>query len=310
MVSDFDILEHEDVKPQGRCERCKLVYGRPQKHNESALRCASCDYPFGETVDGIRSLALVLQEPVRGIYFNVYSQVVCYVWLRLVRDGLDLSLEPCLTVHVFGEIPEWFDYEIGQSGWDSVISTDYKPCESDANLTGSWNYWALEMGVCPSQPFLVEIKPPRYYKCSYEYDEWDVEYFWDLAMTAPRSPRQAARAWELWKTECGKNHVAYRAWREHEEYKRTHDVKAMYIRYDAWGGGYSYDDQGYIVALCSTHGGGWLIEGRSPNYAEHSKSRDEGKPPSYERAWSDLLENIQKHLPHLDPKVIRELPRR
>lgn len=310
----FSLLDKDDDGPQGRCEQCKLVYGKPQKHNESVLRCAGCDFPFGETFEGVRAIALALQELKTEDYWDVYSQKVCYVWMRLVRDGLDLTCEPYGYTDTLGTTPEWLDYELSNSGWGDIINPGYHS-HGDSDFDGTWNTWALENGICPNQPFLVEMKPPRWYKCSYEYEEWDVEYDFDIVMLAKRSPKQAALAWERWKKQCARNRQDVRKAHERAAYRRTHDVAAMYLSYDTWGMNpyvdYGRSDEGgYIVALGSKHGGGWFLQGRSPNYDERWKKKVEREEPSYDRAMIDLLDQIQKHLPHLDPEVIRKLPRR
>lgn len=313
MSEDFQLLEDDTPKPQGRCSRCKLDYGKTKPENESLLRCPECDFPFGETADAMRAIALGLQR--LGERVNVYSQPVCYIWLKVVRDGLDLGVEAEHDVETFGEVPEWYAFEMDSTDWESVIGPEWKSRTDESNFTGTWNDWALQEGFSPGQRFLIEFKHPRWYRCSWEYEEYDVEYYWDIVLREPRTPKQAIRAWKQWRKVCEEAREGCRLARAAQTYKRQHDVDAMYIQHDSfWSQGY-YDDcsppDGYIVRLCSSHGGGGIAEGRSPTYDERYKRRDsEPMVPSRERAWEALIADVQKRLPHLDVEVIRKLSTR
>lgn len=313
MSEEFQLLEDDTPKPQGRCTRCKLDYGKPKPENESLLRCPECDFPFGESADAMRAIALGLQR--LGERVNVYSQPVCFIWLKVVRDGLDLGVEAEHDVERFGETPEWFEHEMDNTDWESVISPEWKSRADESNFTGTWNDWALQEGFSPGQRFLIEFKHPRWYRCSWEYEEYDVEYYWDIVLREPRTPKQAIRAWEQWRKACEEAREGCRRARAAHQHKRQHDVAAMYIQYDAfWSGGY-YDDcsppDGYIVRLCSSHGGGWIAEGRSPTSEERYRRRDsEPVVPSRERAWDNLIDDVRRRLPHLDVDAIRKLSTR
>jgi len=305
MTEQFNLLDDVDIefKPQVRCERCKKIYGKERPELSSRLRCMHCDFPLGETVEGIKALAFALQDPKHHVLVNVYSQPVCYIWLQVVRDGVDLTVEPYLTSS-HGEEPDWFDYELSNSSWPDIISPDHKwSAIETSDFTGTWNDWALQEGLCPGQPFLVEFEHPRWYKSGgYEYEEWDVEYSWTIVDRAPRSPKQAARAWEQWQTQCARNRHACRREKARREHKRQHDVDAMFIRFEPFCSGRDGWPDGHSVSLWTTHGG-TLASGRSPG--------DQRDPePSIEKAWDDLLRSVQTHLPHLDPEVVRKLPRR
>lgn len=314
---DFEVLPDDEFKPQGRCNRCKLQYGAPQKHNESLLRCSECDFPFGETVEGVRAIALAMQDPKHAEHVNVYAQPVCYIWLQVFRDGIDLLVEPCLDVDDFGTMPEWYDSELSQTDWESIISPEFKWSAADtSDFTGKWNDWCLQEGLSPGQRFLVEFKHPHWYRCSWEYEEYDVEYYWEIVLRDERTPKQHARAWAQWQKSCAKNREALRRQKAKREHKRRTDTKAMYIRYDAfWSRGYNdgYPD-GYIVALWTTHGG-MLASGRSPNNEDERRRLHRQLPldengPSQEKAWQDLIAQVKQHLPHLDPGQLRKLSTR
>ncbi len=308
MSEVFDLLERYDIKPIGRCPQCTTVYGKERSELLSALRCPHCDFPFGETFEAVRAIALSLQDPKQHMFVNVYAQPVCYIWLHVVRDYMDLTVEP-YTADTFGAAPEWFHYEMDNTSWPDVISPERKNRWETDDFTGTWNDWALAEGLCPGQPFLVEFKKPCWSKSGYEYEEWDVEYYWEIVARASHSPKQAARAWDQWIKRCSDDRRARRRQAARDKHKREHDVSAMYIRYDSfWIDRYGddYPPDGYIVGLWTTHGGGQIASGRSP---ARSWPREETHP-SQEHAWMDLLADIAKRLAHLDPAVIRKLPTR
>lgn len=310
MSEDFEVLDYPEPVLSKRCVRCQFVFGKERPENAALLRCPECDYPLHEDEDAMRAIALALQ--IDGPT-NVYSTVGCYVWLQLVRDGVDLTVEPYFGADDFGTVPDWFDYEIGQIGWDGVISPDYKSWRADgppSDFIGTWNNWAIEQGLCPGQRFLVEMKHPRYYRCGgYEYpEEIDVEYYWDIVMREPRSLRQTVRAWEQWQKKCADNRRALQRAADRLRYRRETTVREMFIQYDSfWTHHYdemSYPD-GVVVRLCSGIGHwGVLAEGRS------DRKGDEERTDARERAWAALLADVRERLPHLDPNVIRKLPTR
>lgn len=305
MTEQFNLLVddiYDEFKPQARCERCQKIYGKERPEFVTLLRCPHCDFPFGETVEGIKALAFALQDPKHHVLVDVYAQPVCYIWLRVVRDGVDLTVESCAALSQ-GTQPEWFDSELSNSGWPDIISPDHKwSAMETSDFTGTWNDWALQEGLCPGQAFLVEFKHPRWYKSGYEYEEWDVEYFWEIVDREPRSPKQAARAWEQWQKQCTRQRQMCRRAKARLEHTRTHDVGAMFIRYEAFSTTRDGWPDGHSVILWTTHGG-MVASGRSP-------SQDRDPEPSIEKAWDDLLKNVRERLPHLDPEVVRKLSRR
>jgi hypothetical protein len=177
-----------------------------------------------------------------------------YLWLRLLPEGGDLYLEE-FNEDEIGVRPRWLDEQISENGLDSIVQhDDWKP---DA---GSWVYWALTNGIGPGQPFCVEVFPPHWYKSgSYEYEEWDIEWTWNLVRVMPRAQAAAARSWEHY-------YAVEHFWQERRErakdrvkMRRELDKSALYLRwftYFAPGQAY-YDDMecpaGVGVQLCSKH---------------------------------------------------------
>ena len=125
------------------------------------------------------------------------------IWCRLVHGGFDLEVEECGTyVNARGEK---LDNEIRETGIEYLLG-----CSHLSRPTGyGWDFgigrtqWALETGIAPTQPFLVEIDEPHYYQSGgYEYPaEWDVDIGWEIVHLAPWKPEQILKAWDRWLKE-------------------------------------------------------------------------------------------------------------
>lgn len=147
--------------------------------------------------------------PFIPVMTDVYFDDVVYVWARLLPGGswgdLDLELYDGPSI---GEMPEWFS-DYGE--WLDGALIRYR-CGTPSSIT-----WALENGIAPGQPFLLEVGPPRSYRCSWEYDEWDVDYDVGLVRVLPNSIDRAARSWlrELKNYQRAKD-----AWEDYQAKKR------------------------------------------------------------------------------------------
>jgi hypothetical protein len=189
--ANLDRAMLEEPPTQKRCDKCAVhrlpfpgSYELDNPELCSNLRCPYCDFPFYATLEGMRACALALQE--RKNLCNVYSQVACYIWLQFVPNELDL--EEFDNVLEFGVKPDWMAYEFESVTWDEIITTDHSNHET----------WLLQEGLCPGQPFLVEFEKPIWSRSGGEYDEYDVDYSWDILCRLPKSPEQAARSWDRW----------------------------------------------------------------------------------------------------------------
>lgn len=146
-----------------------------------------------------------------------------YVWLQLVLEE-DLVVERCGT-EVWGEDPpepepepgdpaeltpfwdflkfgapskdhEWLQEEISQCGWESLLDCSDYNRRTEAGSDFEVIQWALELGIAPEQPFLVRVDIPYSYRSSYEYDEWDTDYNYEILHVLPISPKEAAKRWK------------------------------------------------------------------------------------------------------------------
>lgn len=226
---------------------------------------------------------------------DFYSEAGVRVWLRLDDDCRgDLDIVRIRGPRV-GTPPEWFTEECSNSGLDMVLRAQWRADTCDDRAV-----WAVEQGLCPGQPFLVAIDPPHWYRCSYEYEEYDVEWSWELLDRMPRTAERAARAWASFYVRRREICEAQRAEADARRLKSETDLSAMYISTDVYWHGY-YDEcappDGTIIRLRSQHGA-LYIDGRA-----HGTDRER-------RAWEDLVRSAVLRLPHLTPEIIRALPRR
>lgn len=178
---DFGML----TPPQWRrCERCAYSFGRPNQALVSCLRCPACDYPFGETLPAMRAIAYTLQGAQTRV--DVFSTVGCFIWLQVILDGDELAIDE-IGDEAVGTPGEWFHHECDNATWADILgmSNDRRGVR-----------WLLENGLCLKQPFLLEFRQPRYVKTGWEYEEYDVEYEYDIVQRSRVTARRAAQSLE------------------------------------------------------------------------------------------------------------------
>ena len=226
---------------------------------------------------------------------------VCYIWLRLVEDGYDLEVEACAD-DSGDDYPEWLDYELESMGWDFLDGMADK--WGFDNDFGRYAQWALENGIAPFQPFRIVVWEPRWYKSSYEYDEWDREVDWEIQKIIPISDWDAARRWEHLMMERRRFIQArdhHRAWLKNQFETRIHN---WYIVTDVYGGSYDGWPRGIRYGIrCQfndnegRHHWTQLAEGRS----------DEG---DHKEALNKLVACALERYPHVTEEHIRGLRKR
>lgn len=116
--------------------------------------------------------------------FNFEDTVFC--WFRL-KFGYS-RVEPFLiksSLPVAG--PKWLEDED-----DSLASI----LEHGFYSERSWVEWGIQNGISPGQPFLIGFLKPVWSRTSYEYDEWDADYHWELIRALPCKQTSAGKAWE------------------------------------------------------------------------------------------------------------------
>ena len=119
-------------------------------------------------------------------HIDLYGEKVCRVWFYL--EEFCLSLE---RLNLAGDMPDWLDIELMQACWDEILEL---PRDDDERAV-----WALERGIAPGQAFLMEIRPPHYFKSGpYDCQEWDCEYDTQFVRAKPMLAQEAADQWEEW----------------------------------------------------------------------------------------------------------------
>jgi hypothetical protein len=171
----------------------------------------------------------------------------CYIWLQFVPGCPDLELKEC--EHSWEGIePEWFHEEKGSVGLDTIIDIPWN-CHIE---------WMLSEGLSPGQPFCVEVYPPSYYKCSYEYDEWDCEWAWSVVRIMPRKLSTAASSWKRHLDNLQRDQEQEERIKARVHTKRMNDLDALYLQWERFYA-YGYDGDappgGERVSLCSKHTG-------------------------------------------------------
>lgn len=224
-----------------------------------------------------------LVPPLRDVFFS--DGVL--VWMRFrVGDwlGVDLGIERCATSSA-GDEPEWLRDEESNGGWDVILGKPLTP--------RPWMTFALQHGIAPGQPFLLWLERPKYYRCSYEYDEYDCDYQWDIVRVMPRTAEQSAAAWASAIARDALAEARNRRRAEAERQRRETDVDAMYLRGFNYGGiDCAWAGNGTGVKLLSRHGHAELAEGRD----------DKG---SLDLAKERLIAVATARLPNLSADVVR-----
>jgi hypothetical protein len=230
------------------------------------------------------------------------------VWLLLEPREEDWSPAEDADAEV-GTRPKWLDEELRMDGWDSVLTPGWRTYESGEgwNFADRWATWGLSRGLVPDQPFALRVEEPRWYRCSYEYDEWDVEWTWEFLWAQPVPKESAAwrvRSWQLANESYrARACAAMRALKE----KRRTDVGAMYLRYGRYGStAWGMPAKGFRVHLCSSH---TQVEGLS-KWARPDLVEGRSDKGDREEAMAQMIQRAAERKLPLDADAIRALPKK
>ena len=224
-----------------------------------------------------------------------YYRKEAYIWCRLVQTDGDLEFEAGAAEFV-GDVPDWWE-TIHETGIGWLIGAEQ----------GGWDYprvldWALREGLAPEQEFLVCVPEPTWYKCSYEYDEWDYEC--DLFIVRRLPVEVSVRKFEQIVSEV----FADRRAREgaHEDLRRAQwaDTERMYLHSEGyWSSGYNECSPpgGIMVRLLTTRGSldksyrghGFLAEGRDDG-GDHTKALDKLKAKVADRLTGEFIDGLKR----------------
>lgn len=233
---------------------------------------------------------------------DVFIGNTAYVWYRLLQftGDCDLDIEPYDGPRI-GEPQTWFEeYEDTSNFWYSM--------RRGHGEWGGFNF-ALENAIAPGQPFLMQFGPPHWHRCNYGYDEYDVDYDFEIVRKLPRHRVLAERSFSR-AIALKKRHDERRA-RDREQLRvlqRT-DISEMFIEQSLYcvNDGYRFDDfpSGKQVAICSNH---TALPGRykSTGRVDLVHGRD---PDSWEKALEALFVTAEQvlglkkeQLQHLEQK--------
>lgn len=147
-----------------------------------------------------------------------------YKWFKLARQFGDLDLvecgKPCDVP------PAWKEEE---HDWRSLLED-----REEVSLSNDWATWGLKHGVCPGQPFLVEMAGPHVYGGGYYSEDYEVEYALTIVRRMPRTPQEALRSWD--KHRLTEKALDQKTWRRYiQKIKLTKDRPDRWkLEFDFW----------------------------------------------------------------------------
>lgn len=136
----------------------------------------------------------------------------CLVWYKFYPTLPDLTCG-MMKVPYIGTKPSWIPETEDKDERESIFRffddtlswfKSYLPyCQADkhGNTTefkDKQEQQCRKLNLAPGQPFRAIIKPPVGYRCSYEYDEWDTDYYIEYTHQAEWSDSQKEKAWKQW----------------------------------------------------------------------------------------------------------------
>lgn len=149
-----------------------------------------------ELYAAMKEAELEFPDPVAPIHFScivprmtdVFTENAVWRWYVLRLNGDDVYADTCALLHR-GDLPNWWQhgYSADEAGFVEQL------LETDGHVRGRLAAGALGHGITIRQPFLVRYGKPHYYRCSYEYDEWDMEPEIELMRVMPLPERDVLK---------------------------------------------------------------------------------------------------------------------
>lgn len=221
---------------------------------------------------------------------DVFIGNSAYVWYRLMPDGTgDVFIERYDGASI-GEPQTWFEeYKDPDNFWYSMTGSRY---DGTRGLS-----FGLEAGIAPGQPFLMQFGPPHWYRCSYEYNEWDCEYDFEVVRIRPQDPLKSARSFEKAFEQVRRFKEAKERYAEKLDALQRSDIKAMYISQslyfvERWPDEMSAPT-GRRVTLCSSIA---QLPGDRPHHGWGRQFFAEEDPESWEIALDRLRMRAEREL--------------
>ncbi len=196
------------------------------------------------------------------------------------------------------EIMERWQHHLEDLNFDTMMDISYGD--------GAHLKWAMENGILPRQPFLICVTPPRWFRSSWEYQEYDFDF---EAMIVDRLPPESTErdvARFLDDTARGKAILAEE--RSELDSIRRADVDRMYLYQEWYFAGGHIDEMstpnGVRRALCSS----WntLKDSKSGHWRLVSGESDKG---DLQQAMAQLRERVAAEFPHVVERLEKMLLR-
>lgn len=182
--------------------------------------------------------------------------------------------------------PDWIECELSESGFENIFDYNWSTVyEEDGHRFHTfWTTWALQNGIAPGQKFLVRVDPPNTYRSSYEYDEWDVEWGYDIVWIEPLPTGWVWRRWRSFLDKVKLNRELTKREAASLRRRQRTDISAMKITVSRYPKP-NVLQRGVKLSLYSTHG---------HHHDLANAKDDEGKS---DLAFQKLFECVTKSLP-------------
>jgi len=236
---------------------------------------------------------------------NIYTPSSARIWMQLVEDDrCEFFLEEVGDVDEIGTPPQWLTEEKSNVGIEDMMSFERRSAESGLGWSFSETmlHWALERGIMPEVPFLVEIEEPLWTGPDY-YGECDVDYYADIVYIPPFDPVAAADYWANFLERLQRYRRDARAEMRLLKMRRIEDVGAMYTSSFVYGR--EWQPSGICIQLNSRHTNVLGFHFGNQNSLGEGRD-DEG---DHEKAWAALYEKVKDLNPLLTLEFIKALPR-
>lgn len=228
-----------------------------------------------------------------------YYEDEIYIWYHLTYyDGWkDLELE-MLDEDSTGDAPQWWFEEMDGS-------VDYNLIPNRFNEAGILR-WSMTQGIFPGQPFAVRVSRPEYYRCSYEYVEYDMDVTVEVVRIG--QPRKGVKYLEEILAGIAAYPILEEKRRKANELARWEMTERMHIRSSSYfPSRQHYHDmampQGYQVSLCSSLSNVDEPERHMSNTLVSVRS-DEG---DHKAAWRELENKVAERRPDLVPEGLKAM---
>src|SRR5690606_11023678 len=108
---------------------------------------------------------------------NLYHSEGGFLWLRIAEYEGDWIIEHDDDDFI-GECPDWMDSFGILEEYENTLNLNR---QIDAPVMD----WALRHGLSPGQRFVVWCGTPQTFRCSWEHEEYDIEFWFEIVLVEP-----------------------------------------------------------------------------------------------------------------------------